>query len=95
MRVPGSSFHKSGLFFIVTVICILLAIPILTAAAEYPKKPVNIIVTYGAGGGTDVIFRAASSVIHQYWASPMVPVAALMLFFGQLHPSFTNTGANR
>ncbi len=72
MRVLGSSFVKLGFFIIAAVTCILLVYPISAAAAEYPKKPVNIIVTYGAGGGTDVIFRAASSVIHQYWGQPLI-----------------------
>ncbi|MEE9420726.1 MAG: tripartite tricarboxylate transporter substrate binding protein, partial [Desulfatiglandaceae bacterium] len=31
-------------------------------------------VTYGAGGGTDVIYRAATSVIHQYWGQPLIVV---------------------
>ncbi len=46
--------------------------PGLAGATGYPNRPVSIIVTYGAGGGTDVIFRAASSVIHQYWGQPLI-----------------------
>ena len=28
------------------------------AAAEYPEKPINVIVAWGAGGATDVVTRA-------------------------------------
>jgi tripartite-type tricarboxylate transporter receptor subunit TctC len=58
----------------VTISCVLLVAPLLAGAADYPKKPVSIVVTYGAGGGTDVIFRAASSVIHQYWDQPLIVI---------------------
>jgi tripartite-type tricarboxylate transporter receptor subunit TctC len=74
MKVPRSSFNKLKVFVMVTISCILLASPFLSGAADYPKKPVSIIVTYGAGGGTDVIFRAASSVIHQYWGQPLIVI---------------------
>ena len=59
---------------LIAVICLLSVPPTLGEAADYPKKPVTIIVTYSAGGGTDVIFRAASSVIHQYWDQPLIVI---------------------
>ena len=64
----------STFLVLVAVICLLTVPPTLGEATDYPKKPVTIIVTYGAGGGTDVIFRAAASVIHQYWGQPLIVV---------------------
>jgi len=64
----------SKFLVIVAAICLLAATPTMGAAADYPRKPVSMIVTYAAGGGTDVIFRAASSVIHQYWGQPLIVV---------------------
>jgi tripartite-type tricarboxylate transporter receptor subunit TctC len=64
----------SKFLVIVAAICLLTATPTMGAAADYPRKPVSMIVTYAAGGGTDVIFRAASSVIHQYWGQPLIVV---------------------
>jgi len=66
--------NVSNFLILITVICLLTVLPTLGEAADYPKKPVTIIVTYGAGGGTDVIFRAATSVIHQYWGQPLIVV---------------------
>jgi tripartite-type tricarboxylate transporter receptor subunit TctC len=65
---------KNGLKFLIlmAVFFLISAISAQGQAADYPKKPVTIVVTYGAGGGTDVIFRAASSVIHQYWGQPLI-----------------------
>lgn len=35
-------------------------------AAEFPRKPITIVVGYGAGGGTDSYARALSSVAPEY-----------------------------
>ena len=71
MSVSGSP-NKTRFFGILIFTLIFLVTPFWGGAAEYPQKPVKIVVTYGAGGGTDVIFRAASSVIHQYWNQPLI-----------------------
>ncbi|MBW2146985.1 MAG: tripartite tricarboxylate transporter substrate binding protein [Deltaproteobacteria bacterium] len=42
------------------------------AATEFPTKPINIIVNYGPGGGTDLPARALSSVIHKYLGQPFI-----------------------
>jgi tripartite-type tricarboxylate transporter receptor subunit TctC len=62
------------LFISMAVICLVTFPPTIGEAADYPKKPVTMIVAYAAGGGTDVIFRAASAVIHQYWGQPLIVV---------------------
>ncbi len=68
--------RKSALKLLIffAAICLLTISPTVGEGADYPTKPVTIVVTYGAGGGTDVIFRAASSVIHQYWGQPLIIV---------------------
>ncbi|NIS69559.1 MAG: hypothetical protein GTO12_11590 [Proteobacteria bacterium] len=68
--------RKNVLLFLISiaVICLLTAPLTIGEAADYPKKPVTMIVAYAAGGGTDVIFRAASAVIHQYWGQPLIVV---------------------
>lgn len=43
--------------------CIVAATPFLAQAAEFPTKPVNIIVPFGAGGSTDLITRALAGEI--------------------------------
>lgn len=40
--------------------------------AEYPEKPVQIVVPYEAGGSTDLALRALSSVIHEFLGQPVV-----------------------
>ncbi len=53
---------------------IAATVPGLARAQDFPSKPVTVIVPYSAGGGTDVIFRAVSSVIQQYWGQPLLIV---------------------
>jgi len=48
-------FVKKGLFAAVASIAALAALA--PAKAEYPDRPVTIIVPWGAGGGTDTIIR--------------------------------------
>ncbi|MAO55510.1 MAG: ABC transporter substrate-binding protein [Rhodospirillaceae bacterium] len=42
------------------------------AAAEFPEKPVRLIVPYGPGGGTDTIARIITGSITGYLGQPMV-----------------------
>ncbi len=41
-------------------------------AADYPARPVQIVVPYSAGGGTDVSTRVMADVIKKYLGSTMV-----------------------
>ena len=42
--------------------------------AEYPTKPIKLMVGFSAGGGTDVYARAVASFVHEHLAMPMVVV---------------------
>lgn len=44
------------------------------AAAEYPDKPIQLIVPYGAGGSTDLLARAIAQVAPKYFSQPLVVV---------------------
>ena len=46
---------------------------IQSAMAEFPERPVTIVVPYPAGGATDVIARILSSELPNVWSQP-VPV---------------------
>ena len=42
--------------------------------ADYPKKPVNIVVSYKAGGGTDVGARILAAEAQEYFSQPLIIV---------------------
>jgi len=46
----------------------------VSAAAGFPDKPINLIVPYGAGGSTDVMARAISTVAPKYFPQPLVVI---------------------
>ncbi len=62
----------------VLVACLLAAIGVLSvaavdsASAEYPDKPVKIIVPYGPGGATDTIGRLVADGLSKIWKQPVV-----------------------
>jgi tripartite-type tricarboxylate transporter receptor subunit TctC len=61
-------------------ICILLAALMslggfgIASAADFPNKPINLIVPYGAGGSTDVMARAIATVAPKYFPQPLVVI---------------------
>ena len=52
----------------------LLALPVVAAAADraYPAKPIRFIVTFAAGGGTDIFARAIALKFTETWAQPVI-----------------------
>jgi len=44
----------------------------MTEAADFPNKPVNLIVCYGAGGSTDIVVRAMSDQLGKVLGQPAV-----------------------
>jgi tripartite-type tricarboxylate transporter receptor subunit TctC len=52
----------------------VLALPALAPAADYPNKPINMIIPYAAGGSTDLVARTLAKVSAKYMPQPLVPV---------------------
>ncbi|MEN8659667.1 MAG: tripartite tricarboxylate transporter substrate binding protein [Marivita sp.] len=48
-----------------TLTVLALALTATTALAEYPEKPVEVIVGYSAGGGTDVMARTVAQFLEK------------------------------
>ena len=54
---------------------LLLLAPGLTLAADrpaYPSKPIRFIVTFAAGGGTDIFARAIAQKFTETWGQPVI-----------------------
>lgn len=54
------------------VLLITVAFTGSVMAKTFPSRPVNIVVPYSAGGGTDLQARALASVADQYFGQPVV-----------------------
>jgi tripartite-type tricarboxylate transporter receptor subunit TctC len=44
----------------------------LSASAQYPERPVRIVVGYPPGGGTDLVARLISQPLSERWRQPVV-----------------------
>jgi len=54
---------------------VLLLLPGIAGAAEavaYPTKPIRFVVTFAAGGGTDIFARAIAQKFNEAWGQPVV-----------------------
>jgi tripartite-type tricarboxylate transporter receptor subunit TctC len=64
----------SVLMAIVTLTLIAIAGTPTRVKAEYPTRPITLMVGFSAGGSTDMYARAFSSFAHEYLSMPVVVV---------------------
>src|SRR5204862_1693544 len=50
--------------------CVLTATP--TTAQDYPSKPIRLIVSFGPGGGADIVGRILGQAISEKLGQPVV-----------------------
>ena len=60
---------KTSLFFVLAAAGMLAA---GGAAAEYPERPVTLVIGYPAGGGTDIQSRALVPYLEKYLGTSVV-----------------------
>ncbi|OCW59579.1 tripartite tricarboxylate transporter substrate binding protein [Hoeflea olei] len=62
------------MFKSLTVAAAAFLVTAAPAFAEWPEKPINLIVAYGAGGGTDVTARTLQPLLEKELGQPVVVV---------------------
>lgn len=60
--------------FVIMALCGLLSLAVSAPAANYPTGPIELIVAYSAGGGTDVGARILTKIADRYLSQPLVVV---------------------
>lgn len=75
-RLPLKSprhLRTGGLRFgAVLAVCLVLLGALPGAAQDYPAKPIEVVVGFAPGGGTDMVARAISDVAAKYLGQPLV-----------------------
>ena len=57
-----------------TALALLLTVGATPARAQYPEKPIEIVVPFSAGGGTDLISRLVADYMSKKWDQPILVV---------------------
>ena len=57
---------------IIILACLTLALGFPAMAAEYPTKPINLVIQYPAGGSTDLAARAMAAAARKYLGQPVI-----------------------
>jgi tripartite-type tricarboxylate transporter receptor subunit TctC len=55
-----------------TLACLLALLLALPAAAQYPSKPIRVLVPFGAGSSTDIVMRIIAQPLGQSLGQPVV-----------------------
>jgi tripartite-type tricarboxylate transporter receptor subunit TctC len=67
----SAKFLSKAHIFVIAVI-FLFSFPILALSADFPTKPVTIVVGYSAGGSTDLQARIIASTADEFLGQPVV-----------------------
>ena len=63
---------KRKFYFIMAVMTSVLALGFSAFAAEFPDKPINLVIQYPAGGSTDLTARALANGAKKYLGQPVI-----------------------
>ncbi len=75
LKMCSLSIKVRKLFAFLSVMTLIFMAGTPTAVkAEYPEKPITLMVGFSAGGGTDVYARAFASFAHEHLGMPMIVV---------------------
>ena len=55
---------------------LVLLFPVFLHAADFPNKPINLIVPYASGGSTDMVARTLAKVAPKHFPVPIVVINA-------------------
>lgn len=72
IHFSGAPARRHLLLVLASSAALSLALPVL--AQDYPSKPVELVVSAAAGGGTDAVARTFAEAARTHFAQPIVVV---------------------
>src|SRR5207302_667351 len=73
-RIPADRAKEVAMRAVILVLCALFS---LDAAAQYPAKPIRVIVPVAAGGNQEITIRAVAEEMAKRLAQPLPELIAL------------------
>ncbi|HYC37854.1 MAG TPA: tripartite tricarboxylate transporter substrate binding protein [Usitatibacter sp.] len=64
--------HPLVRFFAAAAAAVACLAPLAAVSQDYPTKPIRIVVSFSAGGTTDVIARQIASRLSTHWKQPVI-----------------------
>jgi tripartite-type tricarboxylate transporter receptor subunit TctC len=71
-RILAPKVLSRSLCVAVAGLCALVVTPMSAARADWPERPVTVVVPYAAGGNTDIMARLASDALTQKLGQPFI-----------------------
>ena len=65
---------RTALWLILCVCVAMMGTGGVTAAADFPNKPIQVIIPYAAGGSTDLLARTVAKIAPKFIPQPLVVV---------------------
>jgi len=63
---------RKGIFAVMSVVALVAGITLSARADEWPQKPIRIIVSFGPGGGADIIGRILADAMQVKLGKPVI-----------------------
>ena len=74
-KISSLSIKRCSVFAVLVALTLaVIAGTPTTVKAEYPTRPITLMVGFSAGGSTDMYARAFASFAHEYLGTPLVVV---------------------
>jgi tripartite-type tricarboxylate transporter receptor subunit TctC len=65
--------HESKIILTLSILAAtLLFVPIAGQAADFPNSPITLVMPWGAGGATDITFRALCEAAKKFLGQPII-----------------------
>jgi tripartite-type tricarboxylate transporter receptor subunit TctC len=71
-KTNGKEHMRTKLLLTIGVMLVLLSVSLTAAEAEYPERPIHIIVPYTPGGTVDLLARALAPYLTKDWGQQIV-----------------------
>jgi tripartite-type tricarboxylate transporter receptor subunit TctC len=71
-KMARTELAKTVILVVVLMVSFIVKLPTALSQGQFPQRPIEIAVPYGAGGGTDLVFRELGELAKKYLGQPII-----------------------